>query len=172
MGTVVFYIFWGVCFICFAIRTSHYVLKSKGNKLAENRQVIKILFFVMFFLWFGWFGMVFNDPYEMNLTSWLRYLGLAVFIIGILLFIIAHLKSSGVPSKGLVTGGIYSKLRHPMYYGFILLILGLPIFMNSLFSLASSLIWIPQLLYWGRSEEKELEEIYPEYGEYKKRTWL
>jgi len=71
-----------------------------------------------------------------------------------------------------VTDGIYSKLRHPMYYGFILWILGLPIFMNSPFTLASSVIWIPQLLYWGKSEERELEEKYEEYRDYKKKTWF
>ena len=172
MGTVIFYIFFGICFICYAVRTTHYVLKNRGSELAENSKVIKILFGVMFFLWFGWFGMVFNDPYEMNLTGWLRYIGLAIFIIGISFFIITHMKITGVESKGLVTGGIYSKLRHPMYYGFILWILGLPIFLNSLFSLASSVIWIPQLLYWGKSEEKELEEKHEGYEEYKKKTWF
>jgi len=156
------------------MRTSHYVLKNRGSELAENSRVIKTLFIVMFILWFGWFGMVFIDPYEMNLTGWLRYTGLALFIIGILFFIIAHVKLMGIESQGqgLVTNGIYSRIRHPMYYGFILWVLGLPIFMNSLFTLASALVWIPQFLYWGMSEEKELEEKYAKYGEYKKRTWL
>jgi len=174
MGTLVFYIFFGICFICFAIRTSHHVLKNRGSELAENRKVIKILFVVMFFLWFGWHGMVFNDPYEMNLTSWLRYIGLAIFIIGISLFIIPHLKIKGVENqdRGLITGGIYSKLRHPMYFGFMLWIIGFSIFMDSLFTIASSVIWIPQFLYWGISEEKELEKKYEEYGEYKRKTWF
>jgi protein-S-isoprenylcysteine O-methyltransferase Ste14 len=74
--------------------------------------------------------------------------------------------------QGLATKGLYSKLRHPMYYGFILWVLGLPIFMNSLFALASALIWIPQFLYWGISEEKELEKKHAEYKEYKKKTWF
>ena len=92
METVIFYIFFGICFICFSVRSTHYVLKNRGSELAENSKVIKLLFIVMFFLWFGWFGMVFNDLYEMNLTSWLRYVGLAFFIIGISFFIIAHMK--------------------------------------------------------------------------------
>jgi len=174
MGTVAFYIFFGICFIGFAMRTSHYVLKNRGSKLAESSKVIKTLFVTMFFLWFGWFGMVFNDPYEMNLASWLRYTGLAIFIIGVSFFIIAHMNLMGGErqGQGLATKGLYSRLRHPMYYGFILWVLGLPIFMNSLFSLASVLIWMPQFLYWGISEEKELEAKHAEYKEYKKKTWF
>ena len=50
--------------------------------------------------------------------------------------------------------GVYSKIRHPMYYGFIIWMIDLPIFMNSLFTLASAVIWIPQILYWRTAEEK------------------
>ena len=172
METVIFYLFFGICFICFSLRTTHHLLKNRGNELAESGKVIKALYFVMFFLWTSWVGMAIGDLYEMNLADWVRYTGLAVFIVGVLFFIIAHVKIMGVESQGLATGGIYSRLRHPMYYGFILWIIGLPIFMNALFTLASAAIWIPQLLYWGRSEEKELEEKYEGYEAYKKKTWF
>ena len=172
MGTWVFYIFFGVCFICFLTRSSYSILADTGNKLAENNKFLRLLFFVMFFLWFSWFGMSFNDPYEMNLPLWARYSGLAIFIVGFSLFAIPHLKIKGIDSDRLVTSGIYSKIRHPMYSGFIIWIIGLPIFLNAAFTLASAVIWIPQILYWRSSEERQLERKYKDYQEYKKKTWF
>ena len=172
MQTLIFYIFFGVCFLCFAIRTSYYVLANRESKLAENKRFFTMLFVIMFFLWFSWFWMSFNDPYEMNLPLWLRYTGLAFFVIGFCLFILSHVKIRGVESEKLITSGIYSKIRHPMYLGFIIWIIGLPIFMNAAFTLASAIMWIPHILYWRSSEERQLESKYDDYIEYKKKTWF
>jgi len=45
-------------------------------------------------------------------------------------------------------------------------------FMNALFTLASAAIWIPHILYWRVSEERQLEKKYENYQEYKKKTWF
>ena len=172
MGTLIFYIFFGVCFICFAIRTCYHVLANRESELAENKRFMTMLFVMMFFLWFSWFWMSFNDPYRMNLPAWARYTGLIFFIIGVFLFIFSHLKISGQETDKLSTTGIYSKIRHPMYLGFIIWIIGFPIFTNAAFTLASAIIWIPQILYWRISEERQLVKKYKEYAEYKKRTWF
>ncbi len=131
-----------------------------------------LLVIVMFLLWFAWFYMTFRDPYQMALPSWARYTGLAFFIVGALLYILSHVKTRGHEPGELITAGIYSKIRHPMYIGFIIWIIGFPVYMNAGFTLASAVIWIPQFLYWRRSEEKQLEKKYKEYPEYKKRTWF
>jgi protein-S-isoprenylcysteine O-methyltransferase Ste14 len=176
MGTLIFYILFGVCFVCFAIRTAYHVLVNRESRLAENKRVITVLFVIMFFLWFSWFYISFNDPYEMNLPSWARYFGLAIFIIGVLLFILAHTifrpLARGQETDKFVTSGIHSKIRHPMYLGFIIWIIGFPMFMNAPFALASAIIWIPHILYWRLSEERQLEKKYEGYHEYKKRTWF
>ena len=172
MGILIFYVFFAVCFICYAIRSSYYVLANRGSSLAENRKFITLLFVVMFILWFAWFYMSFNDPYKMNLPSWSRYTGLAFFVIGFSLFILSHVKIRGQETDKLVTTGIYAKIRHPMYLGFIIWIIGFPIFTNAAFTLVSAIIWIPQILYWRVSEEKQLEQKYEDYQEYKKRTWF
>jgi len=44
--------------------------------------------------------------------------------------------------------------------------------MNALFTLASAAIWIPHILYWRVSEERQLEKKYENYQEYKKKTWF
>ena len=172
MDALIFYIFFGVCFICFSIRTSYCVLSNRGSELAENKRLITMLFVTMFFLWFSWFWMAFNEPNTMNLPPWARYTGLAFFIIGFFLFIFSHVKIRGQETEKLVTTGIYSKIRHPMYLGFIIWILGFPVFTNAPFTLASAIIWIPQILYWRNSEERQLERKHKEYPEYKKQTWF
>ena len=172
MDSFFFYLFFGLCFTCFMLRTSYAVLENRGSKLAHNKKVIRLLLVVMFFLWFSWFGMSFHDQYEMNFPLWARYIGLAIFIIGFSVFAISHFHIKGVESEKLIQRGIYSKIRHPMYSGFIIWIIGLPIFMNSLFTLASALIWIPQILYWRITEERQMEKKYKDYQEYKKKTWF
>lgn len=176
MEKLLFYIAFGICFICFAIRTSYHVLANKGNTLAENRKLTTVIFIVMFLLWFSWFYMSLNDPYEMNLPLWARYTGLAVFIIGFCLFILSHTVfrslARGQETDKLITTGIYSKIRNPMYLGFIIWIIGLPVFTNAAFTLASAIIWIPHILYWKSSEERQLAKKYKDYQEYKKRTWF
>ena len=113
-----------------------------------------------------------NDPYRMNLPSWARYTGLAFFIIGVCFFIFSHLKIRGQETDKLTTTGIYSKIRHPMYLGFIIWIIGFPIFTNAAFTLASAIIWVPHILYWRSSEERQLVKKYKDYQDYKKRTWF
>ena len=113
-----------------------------------------------------------NDPYRMSLPSWARYIGLAFFIIGVCLVILSHVKIRGQETDKLITAGIYSKIRHPMYLGFIIWIIGLPMFTNAGFTLASAIIWIPHILYWKSSEERQLAKKYKDYQEYKKRTWF
>ena len=172
MNILVFYIIFAVCFICYAIRTSYYVLANRGSELAESRRFITVLRVVMFFLWFAWFFMSLNDPYRMSLHSLARYTGLSFFIIGVLIVILSHVKIRGQETDELVTTGIYSKIRHPMYLGFIIWIIGFPIFTNAAFTLASAIIWIPQILYWKSSEERQLAKKHKGYQEYKKRSWF
>jgi protein-S-isoprenylcysteine O-methyltransferase Ste14 len=113
----------------------------------------------------------FSGPGQ-NESFWVKYIGLILFIAGFPLVVLSHLKIGGFRSEKLVTAGIYSKIRHPMYLGFILWIIGFPIFMQSLITLASSVIWISQIMYWKISEERKLKEEYEGYREYKKRTWF
>lgn len=113
--------------------------------------------------------MSFFDPIKMSI-SLAKYFGLILFLAGLALIILSHIKIEGFESDELITTGVYSKIRHPMYLGFILWIIGFPVFMQSLITLASSVIWIPQIMYWKASEERKLEKKYKEYKEYKKKT--
>ena len=70
----------------------------------------------------------------------------------------------------LITKGIYSKVRHPMYLGFIFWLIGFPIIFGALFSLVLSLVFIANILFWRYLEEKELELRFSSYLDYKKTT--
>jgi protein-S-isoprenylcysteine O-methyltransferase Ste14 len=155
------------------LRTIFNVLKYKNSPLAENRKVVVSVFIVMGILWFTWFQMCFSDPIKINIPGWIRYIGLLLFLTGVFLFIFSHMKLGGFEDKGeLITGGIYSKIRNPMYVGFIIWIIGFPVFTQSIATLASSAIWISHIVYWKTLEERELERKYKEYREYRKKTWF
>lgn len=168
-----FIIWFSACFACFTFRTVFNFLSYKKFPLAEKKILVTFIYIIMAILWFSWFQMCFSDPVRMSIPGWLRYLGLSFFIIGIFLFIFSHVRLKGFEDREkLVTSGIYSKIRNPMYSGFILWIIGFPVFTRSLLTLASSVIWISNIAYWKILEEKELENKYEEYREYKKKTWF
>ena len=168
-----FFIWFAICFLCYMIRTVFNILNYNKNPLAENKKIVTTIYIVMGILWFSWFQMCFSDPVEMIISDWLRYAGLTLFIFGVALFILSQVKLKGFEDRGeLITKGIYSKIRNPMYLGFIIWIIGFPIFMQSFITLASSVIWVTHIIYWKILEEKELENKYKDYKVYKKRTWF
>jgi len=71
----------------------------------------------------------------------------------------------------LITSGVFSKLRHPMYAGAILMIGGWMLFFGSFLSLP---LWLAfSILYVVKSvkEERILVDRFPEYKEYQKKTY-
>ena len=73
----------------------------------------------------------------------------------------------------LVTEGIYSKLRNPMYFGIILMHIGFPLASRSLLTLLSAAMWTILIFLWKYMEGKDLEKKFgAEYLEYKRRTFF
>jgi protein-S-isoprenylcysteine O-methyltransferase Ste14 len=107
-----------------------------------------------------------------NLPVFLKYLGLALTIIGLIIFITALLTIKTLESYegDLITTGVYSKIRHPMYLAFILWLIGFPVYFGSMYSMILSLIFIANILFWRSLEEKELTGRFPSYSDYKKGT--
>lgn len=148
-------------------------LKFQKLEQRENKKISSILIFVMFFMWASWGFMAFSDPVKNPFAAWLKYLGLATFAFGLLIFILSVTAKGGVTDKGfLVTKGIYSKIRHPMYFGQILMAVGIPIFAQGFMTLCLSIVWLAQILFWRVLEERELLAKHPEYKNYIKKTWF
>ena len=66
--------------------------------------------------------------------------------------------------------GVYSFVRHPMYLGAILMFIGAPILLGSLFGLVTSIFIVILLMFRIIGEEKMLLEDLEGYGEYMKKV--
>ncbi len=166
-----FLILFSVCLVLHSVRTLYSVFKYKNRIDSSNRLVFATMFLVMVGLWITWFQMCETDAGTLNIPPLVQYLGLALFILGLLLFIIPLLQLRGLENiDRLVTNGIFALVRHPMYMGMIFWVIGYPLFLQAKFTLMTSGIWIANILVWRHLEEKELLETYADYASYKKST--
>lgn len=76
-------------------------------------------------------------------------------------------------AKYLVTTGLYSKLRHPVYYFSILALIGILIFSWNIYVLIAVIILIALEIIRMRKEEEVLTKKFgKKHKEYKQTTWL
>ena len=168
-----FTLWFGVCFVCYLLRTTFNVLRLRERAIGESRVLVVVVSLIMFILWFSWAQMCFKDTVIVEVPPWLQWLGLLLFVAGVALFVISHVGLGGVRERGhVIKGGIYSRIRNPMYLGFSIWVIGFPLFLQRARALASAVLWIVQFLVWKTTEERELMAKYPEYREYRERTWF
>jgi len=166
-------LFFTICFVCFLIRTAYNYLSYNNEKIRHNKLILVLVFVSMFFLWLSWFHMNYADPVRFEFPSLIKYSGLILFIFGFLLAVISMITKHGVAEQTfLVKKGIYTKIRNPMYLGFIIWIAGFPFYMGSIITLFSSVIWITHILLWKHFEEKDLLDRFSDYAEYRRNTWF
>jgi protein-S-isoprenylcysteine O-methyltransferase Ste14 len=112
-----------------------------------------------------------NDP-------WLQGTGLAIFLLGLALAIWARVylgRNWGMPMSQkfdpeLVTTGPYHRVRHPIYSGIILAMIGTTIAV-SLYWLAAVAIIGAYFLYSAIMEERSMGRLFPDsYPAYKRST--
>ena len=130
------------------------------------------MFINMILLWVSWFLLCKNDIYKIDLPSLTIYIGLLISVLGLIMFLTAlfTIKTLESYEGDLITTGIYSKIRHPMYLGFICWLIGFPLIFDAIFSLIFSFIFICNVLFWRYLEEKELLGRFPTYADYRKKT--
>jgi protein-S-isoprenylcysteine O-methyltransferase Ste14 len=109
---------------------------------------------------------------------WLQGIGLAVFLMGLALAIWArvHLgRNWGTPMSQkvdpeLVTAGPYGSIRHPIYSGIILAMIGTTIAV-SLYWLVAVVVIGAYFLYSAIVEERSMARLFPDsYPQYKRST--
>lgn len=167
----VFFYLVTICVITHIIRTSYEILKHKKIITANNLSFIIILI-NMLILWGSWFALCILDVFKVGIPVILRYAGIVLFVSGIITFLwgLFTIKTLESYDGALITSGIYRKIRHPMYSGFILWSVGFPVIWGAVFSFILSFLFVGNILYWRYLEEKELQERFPEYNAYKRTT--
>ena len=109
---------------------------------------------------------------------WLQGIGLAIFILGLALAIWARVylgRNWGMPMSRkvdpeLVTTGPYHRVRHPIYSGIILAMIGTTIAV-SLYWLVALILTGAYFLYSAIVEERNMAQLFPSsYPQYKRST--
>jgi protein-S-isoprenylcysteine O-methyltransferase Ste14 len=156
------------------IRTSYELLKKAGKADPASKPLFIVILTVMCALWMSWFGMCPQDPWQFALPSWIKFAGFGLFILGLVLALVALFQLRGVENiDHLVTTGLFRLVRHPMYLGFILWILGWAVYHGAIISFMAGLLGIISILYWQQLEDQHLTHTFgEEYLLYRKSTWF
>ena len=162
-----------LCTFTHIIRTIYEILKHRKIVIPDNLSFY-IIFFNMVLLWSSWFLLCSFDKSNLNLPQVLNYFGLFLIIAGVIIFLTAlfTIKTLETYTGDLITKGVYPKIRHPMYFGFLLWLTGAPLFYGGLYSFIISIPFIINILFWRYLEEIELAKRFSEYPFYKRKTFF
>jgi protein-S-isoprenylcysteine O-methyltransferase Ste14 len=136
-------------------------------------------------IWRVWFPLVAGGwslwwvfASDMGLRGPRRWAGLALAVIGLAGVIVARYtlgRSFSVTpqARTLVTTGIYSRIRNPIYVSAEVFLIGIAIMLWNPVPLLLALVVLPIQIWRARSEARVLEEKFgEEYREYCRRTWF
>jgi len=107
-----------------------------------------------------------------------RFAGACLIVLGISGWIVAQFElgdsfSVRPEARALVTHGIYSRIRNPIYVFSVLLLSGVVLYVEKPAWLAFLMILIPVQVIRARREARVLEEKFgEEYRAYRRRTWF
>ena len=149
-------------------------LRAKEEQ-GEQKWVVALsglLFIAMFIVAglnfrFGW----------LLLPDWTTYVATGIFLLGYALY--AEVMRENVwlsrtvevqENQRVIDTGLYGLVRHPMYSATLLLFLSMPLVLNSVWSFALMLLYIPIIVKRIRNEEVVLEQELKGYTEYKQRV--
>lgn len=116
--------------------------------------------------------------FHITLPEWLCFSGLVLFVLSLVFGIVALLQlntnlspfPSPVITGKLITTGTYRISRHPIYTALIFSGFGYAIFTLSLYKILITLLLLILFYFKSVYEERLLNEKFPEYKAYKKRT--
>jgi protein-S-isoprenylcysteine O-methyltransferase Ste14 len=120
-----------------------------------------------------------KDPQKLRLLSIWNIAGLTLFVVGMTIALVAvftlrrfYLSTLVIiEDHQLIAHGIYRFARHPIYFGVLIAIMGAPVYASSLYGFLVLSLLIPIFLNRIRMEEELLtEEFGDAYRTYKKTT--
>ncbi len=148
---------------------------SAKEEQSEQKRVVALsglLFIAMFVVAglnfrFGW----------LLLPDWTTYAAAGIFMLGYVLY--AEVMRENVwlsrtvevqENQQVIDTGLYGIVRHPMYSATLIIFLSIPLVLNSVWSFALMLLYIPIIVKRIRNEEEVLERDLAGYKEYKQRV--
>lgn len=140
------------------------------NRTTKLKLIMPILYAVLAAIFFI---LTWSDVSKLN-----HYIGVYITFLAFVLWIIARIQlgnafSIGAKASQLVTTGLYSKLRHPVYYFSILAVLGIGVYIWSPFVFIPIVLLVGLEVYRIRNEEQVLTARFGKaYKEYKTTTWF
>jgi|SRR5690625_1045588 len=144
----------------------------KTNTTAKDIVFVAIQFLILFLF------IVFPNLVPFKFPKFIFWLGIILSLSGFILFLISaktlgkslSLYPTPSPKSELVTGGIFSYIRHPIYSSLLLFLLGISL---SFAGLVKFVLFLAALILFSKKadyEESRLILKYPEYEVYKKQT--
>jgi len=160
--------------VTLVLRDVYEVLKRRSVVDPEDTRVFATVFTSMVVMWVSWFAVGALAPARVAVPPAVHWVGLGVVLAGAGLAVGGMWQLKGVENiDHLVTTGLFSRLRHPMYVGFALWILGWCAFTGAVTSLVLAPFGMASVLWWRHLEESDLAARYGrEYAEYKATTWV
>jgi len=179
--------FLGLCYftIIYLYRYDPALLEERYRKpgSGEEKGWDKYFVYILFPSFVIWFVIMPLDAqrfaWTANFPVWLESLGL-IFLIGSAFFLFRSFKDNAFVSplvriqserdQKVVSTGVYGFVRHPMYLGGMLLFLGAPLLLGSVYGLIMgvflSILFVARIM----GEEKMLVEELEGYVDYKKKV--
>lgn len=146
----------------------------------KNRSKGYIFVFIQFILLTAVLAAAMYEKYELNrpFEQLVQFSGIILLSAGCLVFLLSIFQfgefytPSPVPREHykLITGGIYSLIRHPAYLSVLLIFSGIIVFLQSYYSLSLMLVVFLFFVIKIRFEEGQLKLKFSEYESYSKST--
>lgn len=143
-------------------------MSDKGAKWVAGQGILLVLLVLSLF-----------DQGSISAGAWMQWVGRALVVAAAVMFI-AGMRALGRNLTGypepiadgtLISHGVFRFIRHPLYGGNVLLVLGIALHQRSISGVALSIA--AALFFWmkARHEEVRLSLRFPAYRRYKATTW-
>ncbi len=163
-----------LCLIGLSVRTVYEIRKRAGRVDTRSPVLFAVVFVAMCVMLASWPFLCPLDRWRIAVPAAVRWLGLGSALGGLVLAVAGLVQLRALENVDhLVTAGVFARLRHPMYTGFILWIAGWCLREGAVVSAGVGLVCIANILYWRGLEEAALEAQYGEaYRSYRLGTWF
>ena len=159
--------------VCWLVGIKFLFSKRMPESPSSERRKDKILSQILVVTMFGSYFYSIFVPIKLG-TTWF-YIGLLVYILGVVLVTISMINFATTPLDKPVTKGVYRFSRNPMFIGFFLVYFGIAIACISWVYLLITVLFIVIVYYMSPLEEAiTLGHYGKAYKEYMKRTpkWI